>query len=130
MRIPHQPPAAVMTLVELVERERARLLRLELAAGIALGVAVAGVVAAVGVLVLGGARWLSLPRILPFVVWAVLLLSVAVLAWNTARRLRARASRAAVAAAIEAEQALRAGALRGALEIAGSGALGRRAAEQ
>src|SRR4029077_9148299 len=57
----------------------------------------------------------------------VITAQAAVAVW-TIRRLDRRATRHSVAAAIEREQLLRAGALRGVIEVAESGALGRKAA--
>ncbi len=118
-----------MTILELVERERARARWLELASGVALGVAVACGLFAAGALLLGHARWLSLPRAVPLAIWALGAVGLGLVAYATRRRLRAHTSRAGIAAAIEHERSLRAGALRGALEVADSGAFGRRAAE-
>src|SRR5581483_4504654 len=68
------------------------------------------------------------PRAVPFIVWLVVLAAdVFVIVW-TARQLERRTTRRTVAATIEREQALRAGALRGVLEVGDTGALGRRAA--
>ena len=117
-----------MTIVELVERERRGLRWLELAAGAALGATVVCGLVAGGALLLGHARWLALPRAVPLLVWVLLVGGSTLVAWRTRRRLRAGTSRAQVAAAIERERALRAGALRGALEVAEAGAFGRRAA--
>ncbi len=118
-----------MTIVELVERERTRARWLELASGAALAVAVACGLFAAGVLLLGHARWLSLPRALPLAIWGLAALGLGAVAFATRRRLAAHTSRAGIAAAIERERSLRAGALRGAIEVAGTGAFGRRAAE-
>ncbi len=117
-----------MTIVELVERERARARWLELASGAALGVALACGLFAAGVLLLGHARWLALPRALPMGIWVVGALGLGAVAYATRRRLAAHTSRAGIAAAIERERSLRAGALRGAIEVADTGAFGRRAA--
>jgi hypothetical protein len=117
-----------MTVLELVDRERARLRRLHVLVGVALAIGATCLVLAAGASVLGGARWMSLPRPVPFVVWIVLLAADAAVVWWTIRRLATRATRGSVAAAIEREQSLRAGALRGVIEVADSGALGRRAA--
>jgi hypothetical protein len=54
---------------------------------------------------------------------------VAIVLWTT-RRLELRTTRNHVAATIEREQSLRAGQLRGAIEVANTGALGRRAADR
>ena len=119
-----------MTALELVERERARLRRLHILAGIALALAISLAVLALGVLLLGNSRWMALPRSAPFVVWLIVgTLDAAVIVWSW-RQLRRDMTRGGVAAAIEREQTLRAGALRGALEIGEQGALGRRAAQE
>ena len=99
-----------MTLYELVERERRHVRGREVLAGTLLVGGAAALIIALGAGVLGGARWLALPRVLPFVVWAVVLAAGAGLAWRTRRRLRRDATRAKVAHAIEAEQQLRRGA--------------------
>ncbi len=117
-----------MTVGELVDRERVRARRLELAAGAALGVALCCGMVAAAVLLLGHARWMALPRALPLVVWALLAAAVGAVARVTHHRLHERTSRPRIAAAIERERSLRAGALRGALEVANTGAFGRRAA--
>ena len=117
-----------MSVIELVERERARLRRMHVFAGLALSVSLTALLLAAGASTLGSARWMSLPRGLPFAVWLLIAAAnVGVVLW-TARRLERRATRQSVAAAIEREQALRSGALRGVIEVADSGALGRRAA--
>jgi hypothetical protein len=117
-----------MTLHELVERERRHVRRREVIAGLLLGAGTAALIVAVGAGILGGARWMSLPRIVPFFVWLVVVGAAAALAWRTRERLRRGATRSQVAHAIESEQRLRRGALLGALELEGHGALATRAA--
>ena len=117
-----------MTLHELIDRERRNVRLRELIAALLLGAGAAALIIAVGAGVLGGARWLTLPRIVPFLVWLVVLGAAAALAWRTRERLRRDATRSQVAHAIEAEQQLRRGALLGALELEGRGALAARAA--
>ncbi|HEU4722605.1 MAG TPA: hypothetical protein VFS59_14690, partial [Gemmatimonadaceae bacterium] len=117
-----------MTLHELVERERRQVRRREVIAGGLLGAGVAALILAVGAGLLGDARWLALPRVVPFLVWLVVLAAAAALAWRTRERLRRGATRTQVAHAIESEQRLRRGALLGALELEGRGALATRAA--
>src|SRR5450759_2183189 len=83
---------------------------------------------AAAAIMLGGARWLALPRATPIAVWIVLL-SVDLAALLFTRALvRQRTSVATVAKQLEQEQSLRAGSVRGTLEVADTGALGRRAA--
>src|SRR6185437_9377860 len=104
-----------MTVLQLVDRERARLRRLYLIGGLALAVGATCLVLSLGASVLGGARWMALPRVVPFIVWLVVLAAdIVVIVW-TARQLERRTARRSVAATIEREQALRAGALRGVL---------------
>lgn len=118
-----------MTVGHLVDRERARLRAAYVLAGVALAAATTCGLVSFGVLVLGRARWLALPRVLPFAVWVAVLAADTAVAWWTFTRLRRVAARGRVAAAIEREQALRAGSLRGILEVGDSGALGRHAAD-
>ena len=112
----------------MVARERSRLGRVVALWGGALAVGAAAAVLAAGALTLGGGRWLSLPAIVPFVAWLVAAAAVGGLATWTLRRLARDVSTTRVAAAIEQERRLRAGALRGALEVADTGSLGRRGA--
>jgi hypothetical protein len=117
-----------MTIGHLVERERQRLRRAELlAAGLlALGVVALGV--GLGAVLLGGARWLALPRGVPFVIWLVLVALLGWLAVRTRTRLAREATQLRVARAIENEQGLRRGQLVGVVELEGRGALASRAA--
>jgi len=117
-----------MTLRELVDQERRHIFRRELLAGGLLLAAVVAVIITVGAGMLGSARWLALPRALPFAVWIIVLGAAATLGWRTRRRLRRDATPAQVAHAIESEQRLRRGVLLGALELEGHGALAARAA--
>ncbi|MEO6526449.1 MAG: hypothetical protein ABIP93_07485 [Gemmatimonadaceae bacterium] len=117
-----------MTLHELVEHERRQIWRRELLASALIVASVVALVIAMGAGMLGGARWLALPRALPFVVWVVALAAVGGLAWRTRRRLQRDATRAQVAHTIETEQRMRRGVLLGALELEGKGALASRAA--
>lgn len=117
-----------MTVIELVDRERTRLRRMHLVVGLALAVGATCLLLALGASALGSARWMTMSPAVPFLIWVfVFSANVAVVVW-TARRLERRTTRQNVAATIEREQAMRAGALRGVLEVADSGALGRRAA--
>lgn len=101
---------------------------LHLLAGAAMIVAATCAVVAAAAIMLGGARWLALPRATPIAVWIVLL-SVDLAALLFTRALvRQRTSVATVAEQLEREQSLRAGSVRGTLEVADTGALGRRAA--
>jgi len=119
-----------MTLLDLVERERRGLARLTSTMVATAIVAAIAIAVAVGVYWLGGARWLALPRILPFLFWA-LVIGLGVLGLRRGRTLVRRGSRLSdVALAVEQERSLRTGSLRGTLEVAQSGALGRLGAEK
>lgn len=118
-----------MSLIELVERERRALARLLNASGATLVLGALGVLAALGVLILGSARWLSLPRPVPFLLW-ILALGLLGLGVRLVARLRTRvATLPGVAGQIERERALRNGSIRGTIEVAETGALGRLGAE-
>ena len=116
-----------MTVVEIVERERKRLRLLDAAAAVALVFVTTCGVAALGAWLLAGARWIALPRATPLLVWAALALGNALVLWWVRRRLGRELARASVAAAIEREQTMRAGALRGVMEIGTRGSIARRA---
>jgi len=119
-----------MTPLEFVERERIRLRRLHIIAGVSLALAITFTALALAALFFGNARWIALPRSAPFAVWILIaILDAAVIVWSW-RRLTGDVTRGGVAATIEREQSLRAGALRGALEVADRGALGRHAATE
>ena len=101
---------------------------MHLLVGLALAVGATCALLAIGASTLGEARWMSLPRPVPFVIWVLVLgANIAVALW-TIRRIERRTTRHTVAAVIEREQSMRAGSVRGAMEVANSGALGRRAA--
>src|SRR5687767_6245231 len=119
-----------MTVIDLVNRERSRLSRLIAAAGGAAAVGLAALLLAAGVIALGRARWIDLPRVVPFLFWLAVAVVGGIAGWWTRKRLARDASVSGLAYEVEREQSLRAGALRGALEVAGSGTLGRYNAEQ
>jgi hypothetical protein len=119
-----------MTVIHLVERERARLRLVHAATVVALIAVATLVVLGLGAWLLAGNRWITLPRGTPFAVWAALVAAdAAVVAWAV-RRLRRDLARPAVAAAIEREQTLRAGELRGVMEVGETSAIARRADER
>ncbi|HYC52283.1 MAG TPA: hypothetical protein VEB19_14320 [Gemmatimonadaceae bacterium] len=116
-----------MTVAQLVERERSRLRTVDIAATIGIAIVVTLALVGAGAWLLGGSRWIALPRFMPLVVWMLLVAANgAVLVWAL-RRLRGELARPSVAAAIEREQTLRAGALRGVIEVSNSSAIARRA---
>jgi len=118
-----------VSVAQLVARERRRLRLAIGASGAALALGIAAALAAGGAMLLGGARWIVHPAG-PLIAWGLAAALAAAAIVRTTRHMRRDASSAGVARAIERERALRDGSLRGALETAGSGALGRRAAEQ
>ena len=114
-----------MNLLELIDRERRSLARLLNVSGATLVVGAVAAVLAAGALALGSARWLSLPRPVPFLLWLVVL-AVLILGARLAIRMRGRiATLPGVATQIERERSLRDGSLRGTMEVAGTGILGR-----
>lgn len=118
-----------MTIEQLVLRERRWLRIAVVLCGVALALAVAAVIVAVSAVALGHSRWITHPSA-PLLAWVVAVVLVVAVLWWTSRLMRRAASRPALAVEIERERALRAGALRGALEVAHTGALGRRGAEE
>ena len=119
-----------MTIRALVDLERRYLRRNEVVAGVLLAVAIAALLIALGAAALAQARWLSLPRGMPVVIWVLIVSAVVALAARTRIRLRRRGSRGDVAQIIEREQGIRRGALVGALELEGQGSLAERAAQR
>jgi hypothetical protein len=117
-----------MSVGSMVDRERERLRRAELAAGVLLALGVVALGMGLGAILLGGARWLSLPRGVPLALWMILAAALAVVAMRTRARLAREATRMRVARAIEEEQGLRRGQLVGAIELEGGTALASRAA--
>ncbi len=117
-----------MTIAQIVERERRALLRAHVAATVALTLTAVTALLAVASVTLGGARWMSLPRGLPFAVWLAIV-AATVGSWIFLLRVLVHeANVAQVSAAVEQEQSLRAGSVRGTMEVAETGSLGRRAA--
>ena len=116
-----------MTVTHLVERERARLRAAHLVAGVALVLVTSLLVIGLGAWLLAGTRWMTLPRGAPLVVWVILICANAAVLFRAVRRLRRDLAAPAVAAVIEREQTLRAGELRGVMEVGQSTAIARRA---
>ena len=118
-----------MTVSKLVSRERARLRVAIAARGLALAVAGAAVIVALSAVALSDARWITRPAA-PGLAWLLATALVGVALWRMRRETRVTASSTSVAAAIERERALRAGSLRGALEVGDGSVLGRKAAKE
>jgi hypothetical protein len=120
-----------MTIFDLVARERARITRLVQVDTALRGIVVAVSVLFAGAVALGGSRWITLPRLVPFVVWAAAIALVVLVARRGARAVEREASDAAIARAVEREQRLRNGEVYGLVELAGDGsAFVRRAAQR
>ena len=129
MTSPSIPHGAFGQLESIVRDERSALLRLTRHTRLASLVLPVCIVGAVGIALLGGNRWLSLPRVLPFAVWLIASVA-AVWAWRLRRHEDGLVTASdAVAEAIEHEQRLRRGTIRVASEVANSGALGVYAAQ-
>ena len=129
MTSPSIPTSAFGQLAAIVRDERSALLRLSRDTRLATVVLPVLVVSALGVALLGGGRWLALPRIVPFVVWLAAI-GAAAWVWRSRRDADSRVtSPDAVAEAIEHEQRMRRGAIRVASEVAETGPLGAHAAE-
>jgi hypothetical protein len=118
-----------VTVGQIIARERSRLRIALVTRGVAVALAIGFVLLAASTIALGEARWITRPSA-PMGAWilvAVVLVVLVVLSWREGRR---RASASAIAAAIERERTMRAGSLRGALEVDSSGPLGRLAAKR
>ena len=130
MTSPSIPQGAFGQLAAMVRDERSALLKLARETRVAQTVTPVFAVAAGSIALLGGGRWLALPRIVPFVCWGVAL-GGALWVWRRRRDDEGRTTTPdAVAEAIEQEQQLRRGELRVAQEVADSGPLGAHAAQR
>ena len=107
-----------MTVFELIARERARVAQLVRAEAWTRATVALVAALTLGALLLGGSRWIALPRIVPFMVWAVAIAAAAFLVRRGAGAMRRVAASAAVADAVEHEQQMRRGAVRGIIELA------------
>ncbi len=119
-----------MSIWELVARERARIVRLLIAGTALRALAVLAFVLLGGAIALGGSRWMTLPRVAPFVVWIA---AVALATWMArfgSRAARRAADPLAIADVVEREQQLRRGAVRGLVELRDHGSVFVRLASQ
>ncbi len=108
-----------MSIFDLIARERSRVAQLVRAqawtrAAVALVAALT-----LGALLLGGSRWIALPRVVPFLVWAVAIAAAAYLVRRGVRALHEVAASGRIADAVEQEQKMRRGAVRGIIELSG-----------
>ena len=110
-----------MTIFDLVGRERRRIARLVRVDTGVTALAVAGAVFVAGALALGGARWIALPRLVPFLIWAAAIGLVAMVARRGIRVGAKVASTAAVSEAVEREHKMRDGSVQGVMELAHDG---------
>jgi hypothetical protein len=118
-----------VTVGQIVARERSRLRIALVTRGLAIALAIGLALLAASTIALGGARWITRPSA-PLGAWMVVtivLVALIVASWREGRR---RASASEIAGAIERERTLRAGSLRGALEVDSSGPLGHLAAKR
>jgi hypothetical protein len=110
-----------MSVLELVAAETRRLGRTARIAIVLVPLAAAAALLTSSAIWLARGRWLALPAVVPFLVWALAIAGAVVLARLVSRRIAARTAAPAVARAIETEQQLRRGALTGLLEVASQG---------
>ncbi len=121
------PRSAAALAARLAAERRALALRAGAMTALA-ALALVGIGVVLSALLLGDGRWMRLPRALPALCTGLTLAGAALLARWLHRRSREALAGPALAGAVEAERGLRAGSLRGALEVASHGALGARAA--
>ncbi len=118
-----------MTVLQLVQREQSRLRSKLVMSAASMALAGSAIALTLGVLVLGGSRWISLPPAVPFLFWILLVVTIVLAIVQVTRLHRTEASGAVVATEIERERQLRDGSLRGVIELSGTSALARRASE-
>ena len=121
-------PASASALDQRLAREQGALQARSTAGAVLAAVAALAAVLALAALVLSAGRWMAWPRAVPFVAWALAGGGAVMVARWRRRRDAEVLTVPSLAGAIEREQQLRAGSLRGALEVAASGPLGARAA--
>ena len=119
-----------MTLIERIDSERRALSRMRRGAVVAGCIAAALLVVAAAVALLGSGRWLWLPASLPLVLWSVVIPSSAAVALFAFAHDRRPGGTLRMAELIERERGLRAGSVRSAVEVAGSGPLGGASADR
>ncbi len=120
---------STMTLEQRLLREQSTLrVRAMLVVGLTV-LAIVSVCLALGAMTLGSGRWMTLPRVMPVLVWLLAAVAAALaVMWLRGRDANLMSLRA-LAATVEDEMQLRSGSLRGALEVGRQGVLGARAAQ-
>jgi hypothetical protein len=108
-----------VSIFELIARERARVARLVRAEAWTRALVALVAALTLGALLLGGSRWIELPRIVPFIVWIIAIGAAAFLVRRGADSLRRVAASVAIADQVEHEQQMRRGAVRGIIELSG-----------
>jgi len=127
--LPNGPGSRAGALSDRLSDEQARLRTRSTAATVLAVVAVLAIAASIGALLLNDGRWLTWPRLVPVLIWGVAVaIAVLIARWSRTRDADTL-SITSLAGAIEREQSLRAGSLRGALEVANTGTLGAHAAQ-
>ncbi len=122
-------PSAGHVLEARLGQERQALSTRGTAASALMAAGIVTALVAVAACVLGDGRWIDLPAPLPLVCAVVAVTGAAFVFGIRHRRLQQQLTMAGMAGVVEREQQLREGALRGALEVAATGALGARAAD-
>ncbi|HEY2850317.1 MAG TPA: hypothetical protein VGI97_10590, partial [Gemmatimonadaceae bacterium] len=108
-----------MSVFDLIARERSRVAALVRAGTWTRALTVLVAALTLGALLLGGSRWIELPRVVPFVVWIAAIGGAAYLVRRGGAALRRVATSEAIADEIEREQKMRRGAVRGIVELSG-----------
>ena len=117
------------TLDARLAREQSTLRARSMAAVVLAVIGVLAFALAVSAWLMADGRWMTLPRAVPIAMWVGAFAAAVGLVWALRKRNADVLSLTSLAAAIEREQALRSGSLRGALEVAGAGVLGARASQ-
>ncbi len=120
---------ATETLEGRLSREQSALRARSMAAVVLAVIGVIALALVASAWLMADGRWMTLPRAVPIAIWVGALASAAGLVWLLRTRSADVLSLTSLAAAIEREQALRSGSLRGALEVSGAGVLGARASQ-
>ncbi|MFI5232091.1 MAG: DUF4175 family protein [Gemmatimonadales bacterium] len=108
-----------MSVFELIARERSRVAGLLRAGTWTRALAVLVAALTLGALLLGGSRWIELPRVVPFVVWVAAIGGAAYLVRRGGQTMGRVAASEAIADEVEREQQMRRGAVRGIVELSG-----------